>query len=129
MFKKIINREVMMYLIFGVLTTVVNIIVFDGCLHYMNYMIANIIAWFLSVLFAFITNRRFVFHSHNNTFKAYIKEGISFFSSRLTTLVIEMIILFIFIQCLQLNEQITKLVSQVIVIIANYVLSKWIVFK
>ena len=129
MLKKIFNREVGMYLVFGILTTLVNILIFNACLPYMNYMIANVIAWFLSVLFAFITNRRYVFNRCEHHLKVYFKEGVSFFGSRITTLIIEMVILFIFIQWLHISELITKIIAQFVVIVANYILSKWFVFK
>lgn len=128
-FKKLFSREVILYLVFGVLTTVINIIVFAALSPHMNYLIANVIAWFISVLFAFITNRKIVFNSQANGITAYFKEAISFFSSRIATLLLESGILFIFIQCCHFQETFVKIVAQAIVIIANYVLSKWIVFK
>lgn len=127
--RKFLNREVILYLVFGVLTTVINIIVFAFLSPHMNYLIANVIAWFISVLFAFLTNRKMVFNSQAKTVGAYFKEALSFFGSRIATLVIESAILFIFIQCLHFNENLIKIVAQFIVIVANYVLSKWLVFK
>lgn len=127
--KKILSREVLLYLIFGVLTTVVNLLVFKLCLPYMNYLIANVIAWFISVLFAFITNRNLVFQSSAIHWKEKIKELFSFFSSRIFTLILESVILFIFIQCLKFPDNWVKLSAQIIVIVANYILSKLVVFK
>ena len=77
-------KEIIMYLVFGVLTTVVNIVVYflSAELLHINYLISNALAWFLSVLFAYITNRKYVFDSKNNQI---IKEAISFFGSRLAT--------------------------------------------
>ena len=78
-----------MYLVFGVLTTVVNIVVYyvaADCLK-INYLIANIAAWFLSVLFAYVTNRKYVFESKSDHI---LKEMISFFSARLATGALDM---------------------------------------
>lgn len=125
---KLLHNEVISYLIFGVLTTVINIIVFDLLCSTTPYLIANVIAWFLSVLFAFVTNKAFVFRSKTKGMKDYLMEALKFFSSRIVTLVIESVILFIFIQCLQWNEMFVKIIAQVLVIVLNYILSKLIVF-
>ena len=75
-------KEIIMYLVFGVLTTVVNIVVYflSAELLHINYLISNALAWFLSVLFAYITNRKYVFESSSQNI---LKEAVSFFSSAL----------------------------------------------
>ena len=81
-----------MYLIFGTLTTAVNIVVyylFSNIIH-INYLFSNAVAWFLSVLFAYVTNRKYVFDSKNNQI---IKEAISFFGSRLATGIMDMVLM------------------------------------
>ena len=88
--------------------------------------IANIISWITGVLFAYITNRKFVFESKE---KNKIKEASKFVTSRVATLLMDMIIMFIGVTTLKFNDKIIKLVSQVLVVIANYLLSKIIVFK
>ncbi|WP_242323648.1 GtrA family protein [Faecalibaculum rodentium] len=121
------NREVINYLIFGVLTTLVNIAAFTICVDvlHVQYLISNVIAWILSVLFAYITNRRYVFNS------AAVNVGweiIKFFSSRLSTLALDMAVMWFMVGILQTNNLIAKIIANVLVVIANYVLSKIFVF-
>ena len=126
-------KEIINYLIFGVLTTVISLIVYYVLtLTLLNpnksieLQIANIISWCAGVLFAYFTNRKFVFESKNNN---RLKEFVTFTGARVTTLILDMLIMFIFVTTLKLNDKIFKLVSQVLVIVGNYILSKLIVFK
>lgn len=122
------NKEIIMYLVFGVLTTVVNIVVyyiFSNLLH-MNYLFSNAMAWFLSVLFAYVTNRKYVFGSKNNQI---IKEAISFFGSRLATGIMDMMLMWFLVNFNIVNDVVAKVVVNVIVVILNYILSKLVVFK
>lgn len=122
------NKEIIMYLVFGVLTTVVNIVVyyiFSNLLH-MNYLFSNATAWFLSVLFAYVTNRKYVFDSKNNQI---IKEAISFFGSRLATGIIDMVLMWFLVNFNIVNDVVAKVVVNVIIVILNYILSKLVVFK
>lgn len=130
-------KEVINYLIFGVLTTIVSLVVkylllftiFDAS-NALELQVAVIISWIAACLFAYITNRIWVFESKS---KEFIKEMIKFFVARLSTLGLEMLIMFIFVTVLGLNSDIWvivwTLVSQVLVIVGNYILSKLIVFK
>ncbi len=131
------HNEIINYLIVGVLTTIVSLVTKWGLLFTvldasiaLELQIAVIISWVLAVIFAYITNRIFVFKSKN---KNIIKEIISFFSSRLITLGMEMIIMWFFATLLKLNSDtwvlIWTLVVQVIVTVANYIFSKLLVFK
>ena len=133
--KKILNKykEIIMYLIFGVLTTLVSLLTYylltNTILSPDNpilLQIANIISWIVSVTFAYITNRRFVFESKNEN---KIKEAGSFYASRIITLIMDMAIMAIGVSILRGNDKIVKIISQVVVIVGNYVLSKFIVFK
>lgn len=131
--KKVLNKEVIMYLIFGVLTTVVSLLVYYGCIYtFLNpenavqLQIANIISWIAGVALAYITNRKFVFESNESN---QLKEISKFVTSRLATLFLDMIIMFIGVTCLHGNDKIVKLISQVLVIIGNYIFSKLFVFK
>lgn len=131
--KKVLNKEVIMFLIFGVLTTVVSLLVYYGCIYtFLNpenavqLQIANIISWIAGVAFAYITNRKFVFESNESN---QLKEISKFVTSRLATLFLDMIIMFIGVTCLHGNDKIVKLISQVLVIIGNYIFSKLFVFK
>lgn len=121
-------REVSAYLIFGVLTTLVNIIsfyIFNNLLN-INYLIANIISWFLSIIFAYITNRNYVFKNHKgDSFKTFIL----FISSRLTTLLLDMLFMILLIEKIQISEMNSKIIIQIMVVVINYLLSKLIVFK
>lgn len=126
-----INKGIIMYLIFGVLTTILNFIVFLFCSQVLkiDVLIANIIAWVAGVIFAFITNKFFVFESKTKDLKVFIKELNSFVASRLLTLGMEEIIIFIFITQLNFNSTIIKIIAQFLVIVFNYIFSKIFVFK
>ncbi|ANK62573.1 hypothetical protein AYR56_09810 [Loigolactobacillus backii] len=129
----ILNRykNIIAYLIFGGLTTLINIIVF-GLLNSkttLNYQIANIIAWFLSILFAYTTNKRWVFTSKTNSFKELLKEMGSFFFFRGLSLILDIIIMWFGISLWHINPLLTKVVDNIIVVIANYFFSKFYIFK
>lgn len=122
------NKEVIMYLIFGVLTTVVNIVVyyiFNDVLQ-VHYMISNVIAWILSVLFAYITNRKYVFESNSDSI---ITEFTKFVGSRVSTGILDMVMMWLFVDLLQGGSMLSKIISNAFVIISNYVLSRLFVFK
>lgn len=120
-------RELLMYLVFGVLTTLINIIVFMLCRCFsINLYISNGIAWFLSVLFAFFTNKFIVFESNS---KVNFKEMTLFYGSRILSLLFDMGIMYLLLQVLSVNELISKIISNVVVIILNYIFSKLFVFK
>lgn len=122
------NKEVIMYLIFGVLTTVVNIVVyyiFNDVLQ-VHYMISNVIAWILSVLFAYITNRKYVFESNGDSI---ITELSKFVTARLSTGIMDMVVMWLLVDVLHVNSMISKIISNVLVVVGNYVLSKLFVFK
>lgn len=131
--KKVCTKEVILYVVFGVLTTVVSLVTYYICVgtflnaeNAIQLQIANIIAWIVSVAFAYITNRKFVFESTN---KNKLSEATKFVTSRIATLLMDMFIMFLGVTVLKLNDGIIKIISQVIVIVANYVFSKIFVFK
>ena len=128
--KKINYKEIFSYLFFGVLTTLVNIITYYLFKQYLNinYQSANIIAWIISVTFAFITNKIFVFISINN-FKKTIKEMFSFYGFRLLSLGFDITIMFVAISVLNINDLVSKVISNIVVIIINYLFSKIFIFK
>lgn len=126
-------KEIINYLIFGVLTTVVSLAVYYICVYtFLNpenvvqLQIANIISWVAGVAFAYVTNRKFVFESKEEN---KLKEAGKFVTSRITTLLMDMAIMFIGVTLCKFNDKIIKLISQVVVIVMNYLLSKIIVFK
>ena len=122
------KKELISYLIFGVLTTVVNIVVyyvFNTWLQ-VNYLVSNAIAWIASVLFAYITNRKYVFESENTSM---INELVKFIGARLSTGIMDMILMWLLVDVLSMNSMVSKIVVNVLVIVLNYVLSKVFVFK
>ena len=131
--KKIDVREVVSYLIIGILTTVVSLVSYYLLTitaldpnKPIELQVANVISWILAVTFAYFTNRKYVFRSKD---KNILKEGTKFYAARLLTLFMDMTIMFIFVSAMGINDKIIKLVSQVFVVIANYVISKFMVFK
>ena len=121
-------KEIINYLIFGGLTTLISIVTYALFAKVFNidYLISNVLSWIIAVLFAYITNKIFVFESKS---KKNIKEITSFFFFRIVSLLIEMIILYIFVDMFHIDDLVTKIIAQVIVIVANYVFSKVFVFK
>lgn len=126
-------REVINYLIVGVLTTVISLVTYYALVqtilnpeNSLELQIANVISWIISVLFAYITNRKFVFQSKSNQIT---KEFTSFIGSRVLTLLGDMLIMFVGVSVLHGNDKLMKLISQVVVIVANYLLSKLFVFQ
>lgn len=128
--KRLLNNEGIKYIIFGVLTTLINI------LSYMvlnkigiYYVVSNAIAFILSVIFAFITNKLYVFNSKNWEAKIVIRESVTFFCSRIASLLIDMLLIIVLIELLSMNWLMAKCLVNIIVIIINYLFSKVIVFK
>ena len=131
--KKFCTKEFIFYLIFGVLTTIVSLSVYYFCvLTFLNpnnafqLQIADILSWILAVAFAYVTNRKFVFESKDPN---KLKELIKFVTARLLTLFLDMLVMFILVTLLHFNDKISKLISQVIITISNYIFSKIFVFK
>lgn len=124
------HREVFLYLIFGILTTICNYVVFYLCFDcfMIHYIVSNIFAWFLSVLFAYYTNRRFVFFS-NKKGSAVLSEISSFFISRAFSGILETLMLWICVDCMGFGANIVKIVVSIVVVILNYIFSKFIVFR
>lgn len=125
---KVVSREVFFYLVFGVLTTLVNIVSFAILTRLLSAgtVLSNVIAWFLSVLFAYVTNRRWVFQSKDGN---VFREAAAFFSGRIGTGVLDTVVMFITVDLLGWNDMVMKVISNVIVVILNYVISKFFVFK
>ena len=127
------HKEIINYLIVGVLTTVVSLAVYYACVltilnpnNAVQLQLANIISWIAAVTFAYFTNRKYVFESHDPDL---LKEGSKFFASRIGTLLMDMGTMFLLVTVLGMNDKIAKLIVQVIVTIGNYLLSKLLVFK
>lgn len=139
------KKEIINYIIFGVLTTVVNFAVFwlfNRLLGKNFYLLSNVIAWIVAVAFAYVTNRIWVFQSNVKSAKGVLKEIGEFFLSRLFSLVVEEAGLLIIVDLLKFKvfsfdlfsfnvtgEMIAKVILAVVVVILNYIFSKFIIFK
>lgn len=137
-FKKVFLSELFMYLYMGVLTTAVNIIAFqkfiqifatNGTTEGVGWKIAEALAFIIAVLFAYITNKIFVFKSTSFAPSLLIRELAEFTGARLITELINFVIMWFMIDKKGLGEFFTKVVASVIVIILNYIFSKFIIFK
>jgi putative flippase GtrA len=123
-----LDRELVLYVFFGALTFLVNIVtyfIFEDLMG-INYLISNILAWFFSVLFAYVTNRIWVFESKSPDI---LKEMSLFFGGRIFSGAVDTGLMYLFIDVLMISDLVSKIVVQVIVIILNYIFSKLIVFK
>ncbi|WP_141432894.1 GtrA family protein [Bacillus sp. 03113] len=124
------KKELVLYLVFGVLTTLVNIItyVFVTKLLYIDYKIATTIAWILSVLFAFITNKLFVFNSKETNLFLLIKETFLFFMARFLSYLLDIGLMILLVEQWHMNDILSKVVVNVLVVILNYAASKYLIF-
>ena len=125
-------KEIINYLIIGALTTLISLIVYYGLVltilnpnNSLELQIANVISWTFAVFFAYFTNRKFVFESKTEGYGEMIK----FFLSRIGTLIVDMVLMYIFVSCLHFNDKIMKVIVQIIVIVLNYIFSKFLVFN
>lgn len=125
------NRSVILYIVFGVLTTLVNIVSYWLLTRWLKQSVntATVLAWILSVLFAYITNRTWVFDSKAIQPNEVIREIVSFFLARLSTGLLDWLIMFVFVTKLSLPDMPVKIASNILVIVLNYVLSRFLVFK
>ncbi|MCX4352949.1 MAG: GtrA family protein [Lachnospiraceae bacterium] len=126
------HEEIVNYIIVGVMTTVFSWIVYAVSVwtfldveNPVELQIANILSWIAGVAFAYVTNRKYVFKS---TEKNILKEAVQFSTSRISTLLLDMIVMFVMVTLLGINDIISKFVSSVLVTISNYLISKLFVF-
>ena len=138
-------KELIIYGVFGVGTTLVNFLtykLFNMLLGVEYYLLSNIIAWFVSVIFAYVTNKLFVFESKSWNIKVVAKEVPSFFAARVFSFLVEEAGLFLLVDVLGMKDfgvdilgftisgnMISKVILAVVVVIVNYVLSKLVIFK
>ncbi|MGL4774326.1 MAG: GtrA family protein [Clostridium sp.] len=124
-------KELIAYGVFGVLTTLINIIVYYVCTKLLGieYLISNVIAWILSVAFAYITNKLFVFESNKSDLNSILKEVSAFVGARLFSGVLDMGIMYACVDLLSMNDVVVKILANVIVIVLNYFLSKYWIFR
>lgn len=131
--KKINTKELISYILVGILITIVSFSSYYILSTYIfnpnnkiELQITNILSWIITVLFAYITNRIFVFKSKD---KNILKEGFKFCSARISTLLIDMLLMFIFVSLLHFNDKLIKVLVQIVVVSTNYFISKLFVFK
>ena len=124
-------RSFILYLIFGVATTVINVVVYFKVAHVVNIspVFSTAIAWFFAVLFAYITNRIWVFESQVKGVWDIFIEATSFFGCRLGTGVLDVVVMYIFVEQFMFNDILIKILDNILVIILNYIASKWVIFR
>ena len=127
--KKLITKyeQIALYLFFGILTTAVNIGVYllITRIFGINYLVSNILAWFISVVFAYITNRILVFESEGDI----LLEFLLFTSGRILSGIMDSALLYAFVDLLFWDDFLSKIMIGIIVVVTNYIFSKLIVFK
>lgn len=123
-------REAVLYLVFGGLTTLLNIVTYAVCKHVIGIgtIPSNAIAWIFGVAFAYVTNKIFVFESRTESVSSLIKECLSFVWCRLATGLMDMVIIYVTVDILYWPDMIMKILSNIIVIILNFVFSKLFIF-
>ncbi len=124
-------REMIMYIIMGIFTTAVNISSFYILVEILDtdYKTATVIAWILSVLFAYITNKIYVFQQKTSDMRSLMRELTAFFSVRLLSLGIDLGMMILLVSQFHTNETLAKILDNVVIVIVNYIASKWLVFK
>lgn len=118
-------KEIIFYLFFGVCTTVINFFVFWIFSKNFNPEISNVFAWIISVIFSFITNKLWVFRTTGSVFK----ELLEFIASRILSFAIDEVLLIMLISYFSLNALMSKIITNIFIIVINYLLSKFIIFK
>jgi len=126
-----VKRELTGYILFGILTTIVNILsyVLLTKVFGTDYKIATTLAWLVSVIFAFITNKLFVFHSRSKHFLPLVKELGAFMLSRIVSYGLDILTMVALIELLIINDFQAKLFANVVVVFFNYLVSKYFVFR
>ena len=125
------HKSFVFYGIFGVFTTIVNIVTYNLCYDHagMSNTVSNVIAWILAVTFAYLTNKVWVFDSKSWAWEVLRREVPAFVSCRLATGIMDLVIMYISVDLLHWNAMLMKLLSNILVILLNYVFSKLVIFK
>ena len=124
-------EDILAYLFFGVLTTVVNYLIYLPCYNLLHFSatLSNVIAWAVAVAFAYLTNKPFVFKSHDWSAGTVVPELTKFVGSRVASGALETGIIFVTVDLLAWNGNVMKIVTSILVVIMNYVASKLLVFR
>ncbi len=125
------HKEILLYLFFGGCAFIISIgsYAIANVVLGIHELVANIISWILAVLFAFFTNRSWVFNGDTHSAKEFAVQLINFVAGRLVTLGVEELMLFVFITLFHFNSILIKVIAQIVVILLNYIISKFWVFK
>ncbi|WP_027108241.1 GtrA family protein [Lacticigenium naphthae] len=124
-------QEIIHYGLFGILTTVVNIgtfYLFETILSF-PYLFANAIAIFISIVFAYVTNKKYVFKTQTTSLKQTVTEFLYFFGFRLISGLFDMGSMFLLVDGLNLGTNLSKVLTQFVVVVSNYLFSKFFIFK
>ena len=129
--KKVLTKEVILYVFFGVLTTLVNFVSFYVLSSWLNLEenLSNVLSIIIAIIFAYFTNRKWVFNSTADTFNKKLSEFYKFILGRLFSLVVETVGFFLLFNILGIDKLISKLFISVIIIILNFFISKFFAFK
>lgn len=130
-FPRLLNRETVSYVVFGILTTAVNMVAYDqffNRLHLAN-LVSNALAWVAAVLFAYVVNKWFVFRSRGGGARQWLREFATFIGARVLSLGVDELGMFLLVDCLHADANLSKLAANVVVMILNYFFSKWFIFK
>ena len=125
------NQHLLVYLLFGGLTTLVNFLVYFPLYNWLYWSgtLSNLLAWVAAVIFAFLTNKPFVFKSHDWSPRIVLSEVFKFVSCRITSGLLETVTIWLFVDQMNWNGNWIKILVSVFVVILNYIFSKWIVFS
>lgn len=127
-----IKKEVVSYLIVGVITTVINIVLYHICCNMAGIpnLVSNVIAWIAAVIFAYFANDLLVFkETRGGSLKAQLRKAKLFFGARVFSLLVDEIGMFLLVDWLTVNNMFAKIAMNVIIVVLNYIFSKWFIFK
>lgn len=128
--KNFLTKEIILYIIFGVLTTLVNLVVFSILTHFkIDENLSNVISIIVAVLFAYFTNRKLVFNSTANTLKEKLSEFYKFILGRLLTMGVEIVGFYLLFNIIGMQKLISKILISILVIILNFFISKFFAFR
>lgn len=124
-------RDVILYVFFGGCTTAINLLTYYASTRYLGLgtIASTVLAWWVAVVFAYLTNRKLVFHSSNKAPGAILLEFLFFILCRLLTGLLDVAVMYFFVDRLGWPDLVMKPLSNLIVILTNYIASRWLIFK